>query len=803
MRIKNTVLRNNQKTRRIATFILTAGMLLTAPMTVFAQSEESQSENIKYATGVTEGMCNAGFWSERATNADTILMTKDEITALNKEMLNTQGTHMTDLENLSTEYDGTAVKKSLAGISTPTSTFYVNGEKLENKEAYFQSMKDNIANAETTTNDTVKYAVAVEYADMKSWPTADVLGYSKSDPDDEMQSASLCVNEPFVVMAVTADGKFCWGYSDNCCGWVEADHLAICSSKDEWLDSWKVDINEDNYVVVTTNKITLEDSISDKSTAKVTLTLGTVLKEVPEDEIPVNIGERGTWNNYVVYLPTRDDNGNYVKKPALISMHYNVSEGYLNLTQANVMNVAFECLGDRYGWGGMLTSPDCSMYARTIYKCFGLEIPRNTTWQQKIPGHWTDISKLTDEEKIELLKKTPVGSILYMSGHEVVYTGIYNDCAYTISATGSLADSIEETVVISQNNIILNPLTVKRRNGTTWLHNMTGLVTFGEVGPVELDNCTIEMTADVSYVYSGEELKPEIVVKDGDTILKENESYTLTYSSNVDAGEATVVITGIGDYTGTIERNFTIQKAAPYQVETSDYNGKYDGKPHTITLENVRENSIITYRTSQDGEWTSEAPVRTEVGTTEVYYQITNPNYETIYGKQSITITGDDKDSSNESDNENKDKTDNGSGSNNENTNDNNGGGSNNENINDNNGEGSNNENINDNNGGGNNNENINDNNGGGNNNENIKDNNGGSSNNEIINNNAGSNTTTMLNGKSSETNTQAKSATAGFAKSTDVKTGDMEPSASVYVGIMLICLTTMALVIRKKQGGF
>ena len=35
--------------------------------------------------------------------------------------------------------------------------------------------------------------------------------------------------------------------------------------------------------------------------------LGTVLKLVPDSEKPENISGRGTWNNYVVYLPTRDE----------------------------------------------------------------------------------------------------------------------------------------------------------------------------------------------------------------------------------------------------------------------------------------------------------------------------------------------------------------------------------------------------------------------------------------------------------------------------------------------------------------
>ena len=45
--------------------------------------------------------------------------------------------------------------------------------------------------------------------------------------------------------------------------------------------------------------------------------------------------------------------------------------------------------------------------------------------------------------------------------------------------------------------------------------------------------------------------------------LVEGRDYTVTYKDNINAGTATVIITGIGCYTGTVERTFTIGKATP------------------------------------------------------------------------------------------------------------------------------------------------------------------------------------------------------------------------------------------------
>lgn len=76
----------------------------------------------------------------------------------------------------------------------------------------------------------------------------------------------------------------------------------------------------------------------------------------------------------------------------------------------------------------------------------------------------------------------------------------------------------------------------------------------------ELGNCSITLSAN-SYVYNGNEKKPSVTVRDDSTVLTEGEDYTVTYSDNINAGTASVTITGIGNYTGEVSKTFTIKKA--------------------------------------------------------------------------------------------------------------------------------------------------------------------------------------------------------------------------------------------------
>ena len=79
-----------------------------------------------------------------------------------------------------------------------------------------------------------------------------------------------------------------------------------------------------------------------------------------------------------------------------------------------------------------------------------------------------------------------------------------------------------------------------------------------------------------SYVFDNTAKKPSVTVKIGGKALKNGSDYTVSYLNNTKVGTATVRITGKGDYTGTITRNFTINPAKQQiqKLETR-YKGLY------------------------------------------------------------------------------------------------------------------------------------------------------------------------------------------------------------------------------------
>ncbi|GAB6395264.1 MAG: Ig-like domain-containing protein [Bacteroidales bacterium] len=93
--------------------------------------------------------------------------------------------------------------------------------------------------------------------------------------------------------------------------------------------------------------------------------------------------------------------------------------------------------------------------------------------------------------------------------------------------------------------------------------NYTGSasVTF-TIKPKALAAGWMEALPAQTYPYTGDSIKPAVVVRDDSNPLTLNTDYTVAYTNNVNAGTATVTVTGMGYYAGTIVKSFAISPKA-------------------------------------------------------------------------------------------------------------------------------------------------------------------------------------------------------------------------------------------------
>lgn len=106
---------------------------------------------------------------------------------------------------------------------------------------------------------------------------------------------------------------------------------------------------------------------------------------------------------------------------------------------------------------------------------------------------------------------------------------------------------------------------------------------------------------ELTLTYNGQPQKPSITVENpsGEYTLIEGYSYDIRYENNINVGKAKVIITGKGNYTGKIEKEFNIvPKNIDNEVDIKgikkDY--EYTGKPVTPTVTATMKNGVPLYQ---------------------------------------------------------------------------------------------------------------------------------------------------------------------------------------------------------------
>ena len=118
----------------------------------------------------------------------------------------------------------------------------------------------------------------------------------------------------------------------------------------------------------------------------------------------------------------------------------------------------------------------------------------------------------------------------------------------------------------------------------------------GEEGKKDVNSLTIGGIPD--QIYTGNEITPEVEVRDGYALLENGVNYTISCRDNINAGTATVKVKGIGNYKGEMSVSFIINKASP-EITFAEPNIKKNilGESFTNPL-TTKSDGTITYESS-------------------------------------------------------------------------------------------------------------------------------------------------------------------------------------------------------------
>ncbi len=160
-----------------------------------------------------------------------------------------------------------------------------------------------------------------------------------------------------------------------------------------------------------------------------------------------------------------------------------------------------------------------------------------------------------------------------------------------IPDSGSVADGY---VVNTTNGYEISPITYQYDAGTTSLYGKEAITlsdtAYVEPAPKQDISAASVSVSGEAIVYSGEEWEPAVTVNLGGVELVGGVDYSVSYADNVNAGTATVVVTGAGNYVGSASVTFEIAEADS-SLALTNQTSTYTSAPIAYTGEVTRTGS--------------------------------------------------------------------------------------------------------------------------------------------------------------------------------------------------------------------
>ena len=250
----------------------------------------------------------------------------------------------------------------------------------------------------------VRYALTTDRTNLRLLPEANGWFTSETDTHyDQLQGTVLDPSEPVAVLIDSQDKEFVFVESRAYAGWVKSSELAF-TDKATWLKY----VAPQNYLTVIASRKTIpQGQAFYQMGGKVLLRAAEVQKD-------------GSW---AINAPSADANGILIEQGLNIPNDNGVVKGALACSENNLIRQAFRFLGEGYGWGGLEKNVDCSAFVQDVYRSVGIELPRDADKQEKAMARSISMKDMTRDQRLEILKKTKPGSLLFTKGHVMMYLG--------------------------------------------------------------------------------------------------------------------------------------------------------------------------------------------------------------------------------------------------------------------------------------------------------------------------------------------------------------------------------------------
>ena len=377
-------------------------ILLGVILMIFSAAAEA-------GVAIQDNRATADYWTEKNKAGEAVIVPTADLDMLNLQIRQKSANTIVDLVNYPEKvYTQWMTNKITATMkigkfdAAETPKLFKGGTALT--EFSYTQAKKNCGLDALPPVCVVRYALTVDRTNVRLLPEENGWFESANDTHyDQLQGTVLDPSEPVIVLIDSQDKEFVFVESRTYAGWVKPSALAL-TDKVTWLKY----AASQNYLTVIASRKTIPQGQAFYQMG------GRVLLRAPD------LQKDGSW---AISVPAADANGILIEQGMNIPNDQAVVKGVLACSENNLVRQAFRFLGEGYGWGGLENNVDCSAFVQDVYRSVGIELPRDANRQEKAMARSVSLKDMNREQRLEILKKTKAGSLLFTPGHVMMYLG--------------------------------------------------------------------------------------------------------------------------------------------------------------------------------------------------------------------------------------------------------------------------------------------------------------------------------------------------------------------------------------------
>ncbi len=360
-----------------------------------------------------------GFWISQHPFPDQEMLNPVAINALNQYIQDELKLTNDVFTTVSNERNQELLFRLEQNITDFTQKGYYTLQGVRNDKDFIERAKQNMHLTAVVLGVVPRYGIITRFTDQRFFPTTEGLYERLGDVDfDELQNSGLDVGTPVAIVHASRDHQWVYVYGPISDGWVKATDVGM--GNQEQVSHF---VSPKKFVVVTA---AFTDVFSDRTRSRLLTTVRMGVK------LPLVGIEDGIAS---VQFPQRDAQGKLIFVEGFMDRR-DLNEGFLPMTPRHFYTQAFRWLHTPYGWGDFRGFIDCSRLVQSVYATFGVVLPRDSKNQAKVGKALADFTdESTGSQKLAVLATTPIGSLLVLKGHIMVYLGSINQVNYVMHAT--------------------------------------------------------------------------------------------------------------------------------------------------------------------------------------------------------------------------------------------------------------------------------------------------------------------------------------------------------------------------------